>query len=74
MNLRESRFQRRWSQYELQKRSGVQQSRLSLIENGYVSPTEKEKAAIVRALGIQADEIDWPNALSSSSKPQGELG
>ena len=68
MDLAEARFKRQWSQWELQKRSGVHQSRISLIENGYVAPTQKEKAAIVRALGIKAKDLEWPNQGSKASK------
>lgn len=59
MDLREIRFKKRLSQWDIQKLSGVYQSRISLIERGYVRPSEDEKKAITDALGMEAEEIDW---------------
>jgi len=42
MELREARFKRGITQYSLSKITGVHQSRISLIENGYKA-SEKEK-------------------------------
>ena len=38
------------SQFWLEEASGVERSRLSLIENRHIIPTAKERAAIERAL------------------------
>ena len=59
MNLREARFRKRFTQYDLVKLTGVHQSRISLIERDYSSPTRKEKLAIARALGIDHRDIHW---------------
>jgi len=48
------------SQYVIQAKSGVFQSRISLIENGLAQPKEKEVAAISKALGLQPNYIAWP--------------
>lgn len=55
MNLRTARFIRGITQIELQARSGVFQSRLSLFERGYAYPTGVEKQRIEAVLG----PIDW---------------
>lgn len=40
--LKELRFENNISQWELAKISGIHQSKISLIENNLVKPTEKE--------------------------------
>ncbi len=45
MQLRLFRFQQRISQYEVGQRTGIPQSRISLIENGYAA-NQREIAAI----------------------------
>jgi transcriptional regulator with XRE-family HTH domain len=60
MDLREARFKKGLTQYDVNRDSGVHQSRISLIERGYVSPTLKEKRAISKVLQINSKEIDWP--------------
>ena len=59
MNLREIRFKKRKTQYDICKFSGVSQSKISLIERGYVSPTRKEKLAIAKAVGVDSKDIVW---------------
>ena len=59
MNLREVRFKKRKTQYDICKFSGVPQSKISLIERGYASPTRKEKFAIAKALGVDSKDINW---------------
>ena len=56
MNLKELRFKKQISQWELSKISGVHQSRISLIENGFQA-TEKEQNLLAKALGISADVL-----------------
>ena len=59
MDLREIRFKKRKTQYDITKFSGVPQSKISLIERGYISPTRKERIAIARSLEIDPKEINW---------------
>jgi DNA-binding XRE family transcriptional regulator len=59
MDLREIRFQRKISQWDLAKIANVHQSRISLIENGH-PPKEREKQALAKSLRIRTDEINWP--------------
>jgi transcriptional regulator with XRE-family HTH domain len=60
-----------FSQYVIQNKSGVFQSRLSLIENGLAQPTDKEAAGIAEALGVAPEEIAWPitRPLKRNSNP-----
>jgi predicted transcriptional regulator len=58
MDLREVRFKKRISQWELNKQTGVHQSRISLIENGHIAKKD-EKQKIAEALKVNIDDIDW---------------
>ena len=60
MNLYEARAKKRQTQWDLKKKTGINQTKISLIERGYVAATEGEKESIARALGFNAQEIDWP--------------
>lgn len=60
--LREFRIMPHISQYELALRSGVYQSRISLIENFLVKPTTHEKTKLAQALNQQENEIFPDNA------------
>ena len=42
--------------YDLHILTGIHQSKLSLIENGFITPSEEEKAKIETALNTK---IDW---------------
>jgi len=57
MDLREARFRRRISQWELSKQTGVFQSRISLIENGH-TPKEVETVKLAKGLGLRPDQIE----------------
>ena len=60
MHLVEARSKKRITQWDVRKSTGIHQSKISLIEHGYVIPSDKEKDLIAKALGFQASEIDWP--------------
>ena len=60
MDLYEARAKRRKTQWDLRKLTGINQSKLSLIENGYIEPSEEEKAMIAKTLGFSVGEIEWP--------------
>jgi DNA-binding XRE family transcriptional regulator len=55
--LREVRVLRRISQYVLALQTGIQQSRISLIENELITPKEEEKQKIAKALGVKVEAI-----------------
>ena len=60
MNLREARFIKRLNQWDLTKKTGIHQSVISLIENGYKIPTDLQKQKISNALNMNISVIEWP--------------
>lgn len=59
MDLREARFRKRLSQWGLTIKTGISQSKISLIERQYVIPNDDEKQKIAQALGYSPDQIAW---------------
>jgi transcriptional regulator with XRE-family HTH domain len=59
INLKKARLILGVSQWELEMRSGVHQSRISLFENGLKSPKEVEKVKLATALGLGLNDIEW---------------
>ena len=57
MSLREVRFFRKFSQYDVALKTGLPQSKISLIENGYTAVKEEEKRKIAKALGCKVLEV-----------------
>ena len=62
MNLREARFKRQFTQYHLVLKTGIPQSKISLIERGFIEPREAEKIKIARALHLKTNQIEWEYA------------
>ncbi|MGA2332584.1 MAG: helix-turn-helix transcriptional regulator [Syntrophales bacterium] len=48
------------TQYDLAAATGIPQSKLSLLENGYATPSEKERKAIAAVLDMNVDELTFP--------------
>jgi DNA-binding XRE family transcriptional regulator len=65
MDLYEARAKRRLTQWDIGKATGISQSKMSLFENGYLYPNENEKGAIAEALGMEINEIQWPENMAS---------
>ena len=55
--LRDVRVLKRVTQFQLRLLTGINQSKISLIENGYVEPCWDEKKHLAKALGVNAEEI-----------------
>jgi transcriptional regulator with XRE-family HTH domain len=55
--LYQTRVLRHISQYVIALKTGIQQSRISLIENELVTPREEEKQKIAKALGLKEEDI-----------------
>ena len=55
--LYETRVLKRVSQYVIALKTGIQQSRISLIQNGLVMPREEEKKKIAKALGVKVQDL-----------------
>jgi len=59
MNLREARFRKGITQWDLRMRTGIQQTRISLIERGYLRPSETEVKKFAKALGVKPTELQF---------------
>ncbi|MBA3030861.1 MAG: helix-turn-helix transcriptional regulator [Desulfobacteraceae bacterium] len=59
MILKIARHVKNKNQYDLSRETCIPQSKISLFENGYLSPNDQEKTAIAKALSVGVDEIDW---------------
>lgn len=57
MNLKQARFFKSLNQWDISLRTGIPQSRLSLIERNYVNPKEDEKKKIAKALNCKVEDI-----------------
>lgn len=55
--LREIRVIRRVTQFQLRLLSGIHQSRISLIENGFIEPRADERQRLAKALGVSPEKI-----------------
>ena len=58
MDMRVARLIANIKQLELQKATGINQSRISAIENGHVKPSANEKSRLEKALNLNG-AIDW---------------
>jgi predicted transcriptional regulator len=68
MELTIARALKKKTQWDLRKETGISQSKISLIECGYIAPTDSEKALIANVLGLQANEIEWPSSAPESDQ------
>ena len=59
MDLKILRTIKNVNQYDLALRTGIHQPKISLIERGYVKPSEHDKTALADALGVKVEEIEW---------------
>jgi len=57
MDLFEARARKRLTQWDIRKATGIHQSKVSLIERGYIQPTEEEKKLLAEVLGLPVDHI-----------------
>jgi DNA-binding XRE family transcriptional regulator len=60
MDLATARAIKKKTQWDLRKATGINQSKISLIEHDYIIPSDEEKAAIAGALRVAVNEIQWP--------------
>ena len=59
ITLREARFHRRLTQWQIARITQISQAKLSLVENGFVVLNLNEREAVAGALGYPVDSIDW---------------
>ena len=55
--VKKRRLDLEFSQYQLEKLTGINQSKLSLIEAGYRNPTPEEKKKIAKVLRTEVQEL-----------------
>ncbi|TKJ32435.1 transcriptional regulator [bacterium (candidate division B38) B3_B38] len=55
--LRETRLLKRITQFQLRILTGIHQSKISLIENGLIDPTQDEEKKLAKALGTKVEEL-----------------
>jgi transcriptional regulator with XRE-family HTH domain len=59
MTLREARFRRGLTQYDVSRLTGISAPRISLVERGYAKFRLREREAIAKALSMSVEEIDF---------------
>ncbi len=55
--LRVIRAERRVTQFQLRLQTGINATKISFIENGFVQPREDEVKKLSKALGVSPEEI-----------------
>ena len=65
--LREVRVVKRITQFELRGRTGINPAKISLIENGYIEPTDDEKQRLAEGLGVSVEEI-FPDKIPNQQR------
>ena len=60
MTLKEARFKKGMTQYELWRLTGITAPRISLAERGFVFLKKREREVIACALGVPTEQIEWP--------------
>lgn len=55
------------NQYDLTILTLIPQSKISLIENGYIEPSAAEKQRLAGALGLKVNDIEWPEPRTAAN-------
>lgn len=66
MTLREARFFKGLNQWDISLKTGISQSKLSLVERGYIDLREDEKKKIAKVLNCKVTEIFPENGESKN--------
>lgn len=69
MDLFEARARKRKTQWDLRQSTWINQSKISLIERGYVIPSGEEKKLIATALGFGVEKIRWTKQQEVKIRP-----
>ena len=56
MNLKEARFKKKYTQFDISLKTGIHQSQISHFEKGYLVPSADMKKKLNKALGTK---LDW---------------
>ena len=70
--LRVLRAEKRMTQFEIRIATGINQSKLSMIENGLIVPSQQEREKIAEALGVKPGRIWGKPKPTKNSLPVGE--
>jgi transcriptional regulator with XRE-family HTH domain len=68
--LREARVLKRITQFQLRLLTGIHQSKISMIENGFIEPRSDEKQRLAKALGVRTEEVFREEAEKGGAKLQ----
>lgn len=63
MKLKVARAEKDLTQWDLALKAGVSQAKVSLIERGHIVPSDDDRQRMAAALGLEADQIDWPGTM-----------
>ena len=55
--IKKRRIELEFTQYDLEKLTGINQSKLSLIEGGYRDPSPEEKKRLAKTLRAEIQEL-----------------
>lgn len=55
--VKKRRLELEFTQYQIEKLTGINQSKISLIEAGYRGPTAEEKKKIAKVLKTEVQEL-----------------
>lgn len=55
--IKKRRLELEFSQYEIEKLTGISQTKLSLIERGYREPSSDERKKLAKALRLEVKEL-----------------
>lgn len=65
--IRALRRARRWSQYDLERASGISQSRLSLLERRFRPLSEEDVGLLAQVFGVGRNAIVEDNRISADN-------
>ena len=65
------RFKKGMRKWDMALLTRINQSKISLIENGMVEAKPHEKLLLSKALGVNVDDVDWKTPPSSTISIEG---
>ncbi len=59
MNLKTARVLSGQTQYDVRLKTGIHQSKISMIERGYIQPKKDEIKILADAVSVKPEELDF---------------
>jgi len=59
MNLKEARFKKGLTQFDLRLKTGINQATISHFERGYLIPNDEKRRKLAKALNLTAKDLDF---------------